>query len=285
MTFVYGTIEYTSAGTTKNITSPCGWREFRKSLAYAFDYDAMINAAYRGWATQARGIFPNGMFGHNGTSYTEEYDIDVAIDWWNQAMNQPGFVEAMNALDGEFHTYYNTGNVAREQSCLILKDSFEDLLAHPDANTTGLDPIEMTVNGVEWPAYIGGIIAREFILYTIGWLPDYADPDNYAWPFAQSTGLFPAWSGYNNSDVDVWVDNGKRETDPEIRQHWYNLIQDQMAYDQPYIFLAQGKEFRTWRTWLHGQGLAFNAIAAGPYLYEMYKDYDSYDAGDPYVPW
>ncbi|MFX1266053.1 MAG: ABC transporter substrate-binding protein, partial [Promethearchaeota archaeon] len=283
MTFVYGTIEYTSAGTTKNVTSPFGWRDLRKACAYAFDYDAMIQAAYRGWASQAKGIFPKGLFGHNGTYYTESLDLDTAVAYWNDAMADSAFVDAINALDGEINIYYNTGNTAREQSCLILKDGFDAILAHDDADTTGLSPIpEMIVNGVEWPAYLGGIVNREYLLYTIGWLPDYADPDNYAFPFAISTGLFPHYSGYNDTEVDAWVTAGKQETDPDTRQYYYNLIQERMAYDQPYLFLIQAMEFRTWRTWLHGQGLVYNAMQSGSYIYDLYKDYEAYDAGEAY---
>ncbi|MFW9804804.1 MAG: hypothetical protein ACFFFC_19265, partial [Candidatus Thorarchaeota archaeon] len=136
-----------------------------------------------------------------------------------------------------------------------------------------------SVVALEWPTILAMRGRRELLAWLVGWLPDYADPDNYAYPFAISNGIWPYFSGYNNSVVDAAAQAGKEAQDPAERQIQYNIIQEEIAKDQPYVYIAQGQEFRTWRVWLHGSGLNYNPMySSTPYLYHVYKDYAAYDA-------
>jgi hypothetical protein len=47
-----------------------------------------------------------------------------------------------------------------------------------------------------------------------------------------------------------------------------------VAKDTPYLWIRQQTEFRTWRSWLLGEGLVFNPMH-GIYFYEIHKDYVS----------
>ncbi|UCH04185.1 MAG: hypothetical protein JSW05_11495, partial [Candidatus Thorarchaeota archaeon] len=274
-------MNYTRGTVTTEIVPPTRWVEFRKCLAYAFDYDSAIDAIYRGWATTPKSIFPQGLFGFNGSYAKESFDIDQAVVWWNKAMNQSGFVEAMNGAGNVLEIYYNEGNVAREQSSLLMSDGFDQVMAHASANLTGLDATpEWNVVALEWPTILAMRGRGELLAWIVGWLPDYADPDNYAYPFAISTGIWPYFSGYNNTEVDLYVNLGKQESDPAIRQQHYNEVQRLIAEDQPYVYIGQAMEFRTWRLWMHGEGMNFNPMySATPYVYHVYKDYAAFDAG------
>ncbi|MFW9861209.1 MAG: ABC transporter substrate-binding protein [Candidatus Thorarchaeota archaeon] len=273
-------MNYTRGTQTEEIVPPTLWMEFRKTIAYSFDYQAAIDAIYRGFATTPKSIFPNGLFGYNGSYATESYDIEQAVVWWNKAMNDSAFVDAMNAIDCELLVYYNEGNTAREQSSLLMADGFDAVIAHANANTTGLVATpKWSVVALEWPTILAMRGRRELLAWLVGWLPDYADPDNYAYPFAISNGIWPYFSGYNNSVVDAAAQAGKEAQDPAERQIQYNIIQEEIAKDQPYVYIAQGQEFRTWRVWLHGSGLNYNPMySSTPYLYHVYKDYAAYDA-------
>ncbi|MHA2209630.1 MAG: ABC transporter substrate-binding protein [Candidatus Thorarchaeota archaeon] len=99
-TFSFGQINITREGVRKEVQSPFKYRELRKCFAYLLNYDAAIDAIVRGWGFQAKGFIPQGMFGHDSSYWREHYDIEEAVAWWNQAMNQPGFVNAINAMEG-----------------------------------------------------------------------------------------------------------------------------------------------------------------------------------------
>ena len=263
------------------ITSPFTYRGLRKCFTYAFDYDSAIDAIVRGWGFQAKGFIPQGMFGQNSSYWTEEYDIAQAVAYWNEAMNEPGFVDIINALDGYIELYYNSGNVIREQGSLLMKDGLSAVMAHASTNLTGItatmtngEPgVELRVNALEWSNMLLKMDNHELPIWLIGWAPDYADPDNYALPFVKSTGTFMLASGYNNSAVDALVAEGKAETDPVERQRIYNEMQELVAYDQPSIYMYQPSEFRVWRNWMAGNGLTYNPMYGTYYWYHLHKVY------------
>lgn len=282
-TFLFHDLNITrGGGAPVEIQSPFTYWALRKCLTYAFDYDSAIDAIVRGWGFKAHGFIPQGMFGHNSSYWTETYDIDTAVDYWNQAMNEPGFVDIINTLDGYFELIYNSGNVIREQGSLLLKDGLQKVMDHPSANLTGItatmtngEPgVEIRVSGMEWSNMIIRMDNHELPMWLIGWAPDYADPDNYALPFVKSTGTFMLASGYNNSVVDDLVNAGKTETDPVIRQQIYNDMQEIIAHDQPSIYMYQPSEFRVRRAWLAGSGINWSPMPSTTYYwYHIHKVY------------
>jgi peptide/nickel transport system substrate-binding protein len=272
LTFNFNPGNITRGGVRKEVQSPFSYHELRKCFAYAFDYDAAINRIVRGWGIQAKGFLPQGMFGHDSSYWHEECDIDQAVAWWNAAMNMPGFVDTINDMEGYIDLYYNSGNLIRQQGSLLLKDGFSAVMNHTSVNLNGISPVpEVRVSALswanmwEWPDY--------FLIWLIGWAPDYADPHNYAWPFVHSNGTFMKESGYGNDTVDEWIVNASKSTDPAERLEIYGRIQEQVAYDQPCIYMYQPREFTVRRAWLRGTGLEFNPMH-GYYWYHIYKDYD-----------
>jgi peptide/nickel transport system substrate-binding protein len=274
-TFDFNPVNITRDGVLKEVQSPFVFRELRKCFAYAFDYDAAINSIIRGWGAQAKGFIPQGMFGHNSSYWLEHYDIDKAVAWWNAAMNQPGFIDEINAMEGYIDLYYNSGNVIRKHGSLLLKNGFNAVMNHADLNLTGISPIpEARVTEYEWANYLMlGWELPKSMIYLIGWAPDYADPHNYAWPFVHSNGTFMKESGYGNVTVDEWIVNASKSTDPAERLEIYGRIQEQVAYDQPSIYMYQPRRLEVRRAWLQGSGLELNPMH-GYYWYHIYKDYD-----------
>jgi peptide/nickel transport system substrate-binding protein len=271
-TFNFNPVNISRGGVLKEVQSPFIFRELRKCFAYAFDYDAAINAIIRGWGYQAKGFIPQGMFGHDSSYWLEEYDINQAVAWWNSAMNQPGFVDTINDMEGSIGLYYNRGNVIRNEGFLLMKDGFTAVMNHASVNLTGISPVP-EVTEPEWvnPMLLGW--RDPSIVWLIGWAPDYADPHNYAWTFAHSEGTFMTRSGYGNDTVDEWIVNASRSTDTAERLDLYGKIQNQVAYDQPSIYMYQPRQFTVRRAWLKGSGLEFNPMH-GYYWYHIYKDYD-----------
>jgi len=275
-TFNLNPFNITRGGVLKQVESPFRHRGLRKCFAYAFDYETAIDKLVGGWGWQAKGFIPQGMFGHDSSHWLEHYDIDQAVAWWNQSMQNSTFVDDINALEGYIDIYYLTGSVVRNQDEMLLKDGFARVMAHPDVNLTGISPTpEVRVNDTSWTDYLWRIDNSQLAMWFIGWAPEYADPDNYAWTFVHSQGAFMNASGYRNATVDQWVIDGRESTDSNERQELYGKIQEQVAYDQPSIYMYQPREFTVRRAWLAGSGLAYNPMH-GYYWYHIYKDFDTY---------
>ena len=253
------------------VTSPFHWNNFRRAASWAFDYDAFMSVALNGFGVQGKGPIPIGMLGHNSDAFDFTYNLTAAVEEWNNAMTDPAFVDACNAMDNQIILYYNSGNTVREQFCLLLGDGLMLMWADGIANTTGLNS-EMTVatQALEWSNYLDHIRYKQMAIYFGGWYPDYADPDNFLFPAVYHLGTYAQRIGYNNSDVNTWYLMQRVESNLSTRIELLDLIQGTVANDAPYIWLYQPTEFRPWRTWLHGDGLVYNPMH-DIYFYNMYK--------------
>jgi peptide/nickel transport system substrate-binding protein len=129
-----------------------------------------------------------------------------------------------------------------------------------------------TTQALEWSNYLDQIRLRQMPIFFVGWAPDYADPDNYMFPFAYETGTFAYRIGLNDSQINTWYLQAKVETDSATRLSLYNQINEKLAAICPYLWVYQNTEFRTWRSWVHGDGLVYNPMH-DVYFYHVYKTY------------
>jgi peptide/nickel transport system substrate-binding protein len=274
-TFNLNPVNITRGAVMKEVQSPFIYRELRKCFAYAFDYQAAINVIVRGWGFQAKGFIPQGMFGHDSSYWLERYDIGEAVAWWNSAMNVPGFVEAINAMEGYIDLFYSSGNTIRKEGYRLMKEGFSRVMTHQDVNLTGISPTpEVRVNELGFDGIFEKRENNELPIWLIGWAPDYADPHDYAWRFVHSNGTFMIATSYGNDTVDEWIVNASKSNDPAKRLDLYAKIQAQVTYDQPSIYMYQPREFEVRRAWLEGSGLEYSPVH-GYYWYHIYKNYET----------
>jgi peptide/nickel transport system substrate-binding protein len=273
LAFNFNPINITRGGVPKEVQSPFIYREFRKCLAYAFDYEAAIDRILGGWGVKAKGFIPQGMFGQDSYYWDEEYGILAAAIWWNFAMQNSSFVAAINAMEGYIDLYYSRTNSFEYQACLLVKEAFESVMAHPGTDLSGISPVpEVRVNPVGSDDYLRMKDNSEFPMWLIEWTADYADPHNFAFPFVHSQGWLIEGAGYSNSQVDQWVFDAVMTSNRTERLDIYGKIQAQVAYDQPSIYMYQPRQFEVRRTWLMGSGLEWNPMH-GYYWYHIWKDF------------
>jgi peptide/nickel transport system substrate-binding protein len=258
------------------ILSPFANKDFRQAASWAFDYDAFMSAAVNGFGIQAKGPIPFGMFGYNATSYEFEYNMTAAVEEWNNALTDPDFIDSMNDMGNTMTIYYNSGNTVREQGSLLLADGLTNMTTQATADdqlAAGMDAaMTFTTQALEWSNYLDHIRNRQMPIFFVGWAPDYADPDNYVYPFCYSVGTYAQRIAFNNTEVDAYYELAKVETDLDLRKEYYDRINDILADESPYLWVYQSTEFRTWRAWLHGDGLVYNPMH-GVYFYHLYKTY------------
>jgi peptide/nickel transport system substrate-binding protein len=276
--FQIGMMKWTIRTNTFEVRSPFGWRGLRKAFAHIFDLDSFINDVMRGWSCKAQGPIPCGMPYHNSSYWTEHYAPEIAVEYWNEAMQDPDFVDIMNTIEGEILFYYNNQGSLRGQAALLLKDGFDTMKLLPEMNTTGINyDVKLTPLGIDWAVFLNKEENGELPFWLAGWGADYADPDNIVTPYLYSKGMYAQVQGYNNSVMDDLIMQARAEIDPVARQALYNQIQELAAYDQPSLYLYSVKEFTTFRAWLKGIGLRYNPMHTHYYyIYHVYKDYENY---------
>jgi len=240
----------------------------RQALNHLLDYDAYLSEVLNGWGIEQNGVIPQGMFAHV-EDLKEQYGYD-----YNETQALSLIEDAGYGSGNELTLYfqYNTGNEVRELSCLYFKDKLESLA----------DWINVDVQGLDWSTYVDKLVTGNLMAYIIGWLPDYADPDNYITPYASSTGTFSGWEGYNGTftelavtghgisvgdTVDEWIANARKETDSATRELIYEEIEAQLLRDAKYVYLYQSVTFRVQKTSVEGW---FNNPITGQQWYYMY---------------
>jgi peptide/nickel transport system substrate-binding protein len=234
----------------------------RRAFASLMNYSLYIQNAFSWNAIQPNGVIPRGMFGYDNSIPLYTYDLAVAQSelqlainpttgnsWWYDGFTVPLF--------------FNAGNVARQIACEIIATSL---------NALGTGQLKATVNALDWPSYLDQVYnPYGYIpLYSIGWWPDYADPDDYAAPMLDSVyGIYTQYTDYQNPDIEALLRQAASEPDPAVRAELYSQMAALVYGDVPYIWLAQLGSFHVERTWVNGY--YFNPMYGGLYYAALSK--------------
>jgi hypothetical protein len=112
-------------------------------------------------------------------------------------------------------------------------------------------------------------------MYDVGWLADFADPDNFCEPYQSSWGAFTQFDRDNNAmpEDQAFVDQEIRaalvEPDYNIRGNMYKDLQYRYWLDVPSFPLVQLSGRRFARDWV--KGWYYNALFPGLYAYDLWK--------------
>ncbi|MFW9804329.1 MAG: ABC transporter substrate-binding protein [Candidatus Thorarchaeota archaeon] len=257
--------------------SPFHWRALRNMVAYLLDYHAIIQKRYGDWAFRAEGPMQVGMPYQNSSYWTEHYDLEIAVEYWNEAMQDPDYIDSMNTIGCKIPLALSYSNdTIADLVSLQLKKGFDAMKQLPQMNMTELNhEPEISLYPPFHPWFPSSFPIDRELIHLWGSSARYADPDAFVFPSLHSSGE-ARWYSYNNSVMDDLIMQGRAETDPVARQEIYNQIQELAAYESPYLWLCWQREFTTFRTWLKGTGMRFQPWA-WYYIYHVYKDYTTTD--------
>ncbi len=238
----------------------------RKAFVALFDYATYLHNVARDNAIQPNGPVPKGMFGYNASTPAYQYSLTTAVNEL-KLTHSPTPGESWFTHGFTIPLFYNSGNVPRNTACQLIKTALETITA----TEAGAGPMTATITGLDWSSsYLPDVVYAQHTfapMYSIGWAPDYYDPDDYTTPMLDSEfGTYPFFSGYNNSTMDDLVRDAAKESDLAKREKMYKDIQYQSQQDAPYLWLTQPNNFNIFRSWVHVEGGLQN------YFNPMYSD-------------
>ena len=195
-------------------------------------------------------MIPIGMLGHTDAFKTLG---DANYSYTKQLLAPLGYNEN-NKL--AFTLWYETsGHYPQSaQQALVLKSSLE---------ASGV--ISVSLESRDWAAYRTARGQEIMQAYILGWYPDYIDPDDYIYPFVQSSGGSWIHQNYANPQMDQLIEWARGNTTEAARASLYGQINDLMVQDCPIIPIYQGYAYavsrtnvqgiyldatQTWRLWL-----------------------------------
>jgi peptide/nickel transport system substrate-binding protein len=239
----------------------------RRAFAWAINYTSYIADAWFGEAIYedtwwVEGLSPaeykNTALTHRNLDLTQmQNELNLAV------------VDGLNvgALGFEMTLAYNIGNDQRLIACNLIAQAFLSLGSKYKCNVIGLD----------WPVFLEAENLGYLPMYDVGWLADFADPDNFCEPYQASWGAF--CSGQfspddnaqpeNQADTDDLIEAAMIEPVYLTRKDMYWELQERYWNDCPSFPLVQPSGRRFARDWV--QGWYFNALYPGLYAYDLYK--------------
>lgn len=183
--------------------------DVRKGFAYSFDQQVMIDELFLGKGQKLTMALPPSFLGYDPNVPTYEFDPEMAEqhfrEAWDGAVWDTGF---------EMTISYNTGNATRQIISEILKANVEDLNAG----------FRVNVRGIQWPDFLADRNDNKLPISLVGWLPDYADPDNYMWTFYHSEGYYGSQLNFEDEEIDRLLEDARATTVESERELYYSQV-------------------------------------------------------------
>jgi peptide/nickel transport system substrate-binding protein len=222
---VGSSVEYMGFNT---LIPPLNDSRVREAIAYAIDYDVIINDALVGYAERVGGPLPPSILGYKELPLIER---DVARA--EQLLDDAGYSDGFDLT-----LTYNIDSIERREVAEIIRNSLDDV------------GISVSIKGLDWESAIDEYLEMGHEIMLNNWFPEYYDPDSFMFPQFHSWSAAP-WGanifGLENPEIDALIDEGLIETDPDERIRIYGEAQELIVEEMPCLFLYVPIEFEVIR--------------------------------------
>jgi peptide/nickel transport system substrate-binding protein len=193
----------------------------RQAIAYALDRRPMIEYLWRGSAQRARSILPPQSWAYNGNVSTYDHNPAKARDLLDAA----GYREANGV---RFHLTMKTST---DENTRLMVAVMQQQLREVG--------IALDIRSFEFATFFADVTHGAFQMYGLRWIGGNEDPDIFEYAFHSAK--FPPNGAnrgyYSNPQVDVLIDQARREINPSARKAAYAELQRRLADELPYINL------------------------------------------------
>jgi peptide/nickel transport system substrate-binding protein len=230
-------------------------KRVRKAMAYAVDYDELINRLRYGLDQQCAGVFhPTARWAPKPAPALFVQDLDKAEELLDEAgwtdSDGDGIRDKM--VDGkkiDFRFSMLTVNKQdRVDICTLMRECLDQI------------GIKCDVKPLEFPVVIDSMRNKKFQGAFGGW---GTGTDPYSLENIFKTGEERNYGSYSNPEVDALFEAGMREHDLDKRAEIYRKIALILYEDQPYTWLFHQNAFYGFNKSLRG----YNFSPRGPYTY------------------
>lgn len=230
----------------------------RKAVSYAFPYDDVVNYTVRGYARQARGAVPYGLWGHGEDLYQYEKDLDRAKELLAKSDYNPEDIEILLT--------YSSGDTSQRSAAELFRSQLEEL------------GIQMEIRGMPWESQWAmgredNPDDRQDIL-AFYWWPDLADPFSYLFNmFYHQEDILFNLSYWDSSDFNSLLDEASvlSGVDRDKAEELYIQAQELLVEEAPAIYVFD-QEFMAY---LNPSFQGYQPNPAYPrvvFFYETFRD-------------
>ena len=221
----------------------------RKALALAINKELIAEAVLSNLVVPAYGILPPGFPGHNQNLQGIRFDIEEAMRTLAESSYGRGdpaiaeqLMQADTALDDESRI-----TALSEASRMAAAKLPTIILSVPGGGgAVGLDTevvlaiwqellgVNVEVQQSEFATFLNDVDRRRYQMFTLGWVADYPDPQNFLDILFHSESA-NNHTGFTNPEVDRLLEQARTEKDVETRISLYQQAEQLIVNDVPWI--------------------------------------------------
>ncbi|MEW2067421.1 ABC transporter substrate-binding protein [Streptomyces sp. NPDC007346] len=211
--------------------SPFADKKIRQAVAAILDRGPLVSKVYQGTVDPLYSLIPTGYIGHS-TPFFDAYpssDPKRAA----QLLEEAG-VETPVAVNFA----YREGDMYTKETAELRRQMEKDGL------------FKVSVKAVEWTRYQKGYAAAEYDMYTVGWFPDFPDPDTFSQPLVGTGNVLH--SGYSSKKMDKLITATQQFSDRGRTSNDFKAMQKLVGEDVPLLPLWQKKDYVVAKTGVAG---------------------------------
>lgn len=204
----------------------------RQAINLALDMETIIEAVYYGAGGAATGPIGSMVWAYNDHVDGYGYDPEAA----------KALLEEAGYGDGFSTTIWTNENAQRQ------------LIAEIVQNQLGAIGISVSMETMEWGAYLDGTSAGQHEMLVMGWTTVTGDPDYglYACFHSDNHGSSGNRTFYTNTRVDELLDYARSSNNQDDRYEAYQEIQELIVDDAPWVFAWEGEYLTATGSYVEG---------------------------------
>ncbi len=215
-----------------NITMPpFDDHNVRLAFAYATNKRAVAEIILNKMVEPAVGILPPDMPGHNQDLAGIPFDTHMALDLLDESSYAGDLPPIVYTVSGQ------GGPTAMQEA---VAESFRQILG-----------VEVEIQQVSWSHFLDGLDERQFQMFSLGWIADYPDPENFIDLLFHSQSEYNQ-TGYSNPKVDALLELARTEPDRELRLELYRQAEEMIVWDVPWIPLYHDIDYQLVKPYVKG---------------------------------
>ncbi|MGC4949815.1 ABC transporter substrate-binding protein [Streptomyces sp. DT224] len=202
--------------------APLADRRVRQAIAAVIDRGPLVSKVYKGTVEPLYSLIPQGTIGHS-TPFFDAYPSPDSKRA-KALMDEVGVQTPLALTFG-----YREGDQYVDETKEIQRQ----------LNSTGL--FKVSIKAVEWTQFQKDYAAGKYDMYTVGWLPDYPDPDTFSQPLVGRDNTLH--NGYTSKKMDDLIGATLQYSDRSRASGDFKDLQKLVGEDVPLVPLWQKKDY------------------------------------------
>ena len=203
----------------------------RLAFAHATNKKALADVILNKMVEPAAGILSPGIPGYNEDLEGIPFDPDMALDMLDESRYADDLPPIVFTVTGE------GGAGAVDEA---LAESYRQILG-----------AEIEIQQMSWPRFLDGLDKRQFQMFSLGWIADYPDPENFFDLLFHSQSEYNHMT-YSNPQVDALLEQARTESDRQTRLNLYQKVEEILVRDVAWIPLYHDIDYQLVKPYVKG---------------------------------